>query len=323
MKRQWMHSILFFVVISLILASAGFWFDRYSMSLPMYHSYVPKRIGATYMTLNNPFFEIIDDSMRDQLEKRGYHLVSLDPALNLEIQIEQIEYFIEKDMDAIVINPVEYAGLKEVLQKAKKAKIPVFTIDTDVLYEDLVTYTISSDNYDAGVQCAKDLMKQVDEANILLLRHTSAKSAQERIQGFVDTIQKEPKYQIVSDLDCHGQLEYAMPLVENYLRQTPNVDCIMALNDPSALGALAALEAVGPFEDVLVYGVDGTPDTKRLIHEHRMRATVAQSPKTMGKRMAEVIHMYFQGKTIPSSEVERVFLITEENIDQYSLEGWQ
>lgn len=44
--------------------------------------------------------------------------------------------------------------------------------------------TIVSDNYDAGVQCAKDMMERLDSANIVLLKHTTAKSAKERIEGF-------------------------------------------------------------------------------------------------------------------------------------------
>ena len=60
--------------------------------------------------------------------------------------------------------------------------------DTDVFDEDLVAYSLMSDNYDAGVQCAKDMMKRKKSANIVLLQHSTAYSAVQRIQGFVDTV---------------------------------------------------------------------------------------------------------------------------------------
>ena len=46
-----------------------------------------------------------------------------------------------------------------------------------------------------------------------------------------------------------------MPVMQRILKETPEVDVVMALNDPSALGALAALESMG-YEDVTVYGVE-------------------------------------------------------------------
>ena len=51
--------------------------------------------------------------------------------------------------------------------------------------------TIVSDNYKAGVLCAKEMMKQKDHANIVLLTHNAARSAVDRINGFTDTIKKK------------------------------------------------------------------------------------------------------------------------------------
>ena len=70
-----------------------------------------------------------------------------------------------------------------------------------------------SDNYQAGVQCAQHLLKHRDGGNILLLTHGSAKSGIDRIQGFKDVIQENPNFHILSEKDCLGQLELAMPVV--------------------------------------------------------------------------------------------------------------
>lgn len=112
------------------------------------------------MTLNNPFFNVIDDEVRNVVEANGDVLISLDPALDLQKQKEQIHYLIEQDVSALIINPVDFTGLSEELKEAREANIPVITVDTDVFDEDLVAYSLMSDNYDAGVQCAKDMMKR-------------------------------------------------------------------------------------------------------------------------------------------------------------------
>ena len=89
-------------------------------------------------------------------------------------------------------------------------------------------------------------------------------------------------------------------------------DVVMALNDPSALGALAAMQDKDRLQSVLVYGVD-----------HIMTASVSQSPKTMGKDAAEIVYKILENKPYSSKARIPVTLINENNIDQFSLEGWQ
>ena len=322
-KKSVFRIVITFIVVSALFIAGYFAIDAYTQKVPIMSIRQSKKIGATYMTLNNPFFEIIDEQLQNILSTEGYTLMSLDPVLDLKTQREQIEYLIDQKVDAIVVNPVDYKGLRTVLNQAYKADIPIFTVDTEVIDEDLVTYNIVSDNYDAGVQCAKDMMQRQDKANIVLLEHSTANSACLRIQGFVDTIEGNANYQIIKRIECQGQLEVAMPLMEEYLQENENIDVVMALNDPSALGALAALESQNKLQDVLVYVVDGTPEAKSLINEGRMQATVAQSPETMGKKAGQAILDYFNGKKIQKNVVEAVTIITQNNIQDYSLEGWQ
>lgn len=114
-----------------------------------------------------------------------------------------------------------------------------------------------------------------------------------------------------------------MPLMEDILQRQSNIDVVMALNDPSALGALAALEAHHQ-ENTVVYGVDGTPDMKTLIGGHAMIAgTVAQSPISIGHLAAEKMYEYLAGKDIENEVVIPVQLINEDNIEMYDETGWQ
>ncbi len=289
----------------------------------IYRDGKPLKIGATYMTLNNPFFNVIDEEARQVIEAHGDQLISLDPALNLEKQKEQIHYLIEQGVSALIINPVDFNGLSEELQEAREAKIPVIMVDTNVEDEELVRYSLMSDNYDAGVQCAQDMMKRKESARIVLLQHSTAYSAVQRIQGFTDTIQGHPQYQIVERIECEGQLEIAMPEMDAFLNRNVPFDVVMALNDPSAMGALGAMQDQHRLDGVLVYGVDGTPEIKALIRDHIMTATVSQSPITMGKDAAEVIYRILAGEDDSGEVLIPVTLINEQNINQFNLEGWQ
>lgn len=298
-------------------------FNRVSKTEFAYRAKEPLKIGATYMTLNNPFFKIVDDEIRSAVEAKGDVLISLDPALDLERQKEQIQYLIDQKVKAIIVNPVDFYGLTPALEAAKKAGIPIITVDTEVMDADLVSYSVMSDNYNAGVQCAKDVMKRKESAEILLIQHSTAYSAVQRIQGFVDTIKNNPNYRVVGRVECEGQLEQAMPEVQKFLNKNIDFDVIMALNDPSALGTLAAMQANNQLDGILVYGVDGSPEAKGLVKDGIMTATVAQSPKTLGKLAIENTYNILEDKAYETQQRIPVSIITKKNIANYSLEGWQ
>ena len=151
-----------------------------------------KRFGAVYMTLNNPFYEIIDEEIRTEVEKHGDVLLSRDPALSVEKQTEEIEDLIREGVSVIFLNPVDFERMGPALEAARAAHIPVVTIDTNVQDSDFVASTIETDNYAAGRACAEHLLQHADHANILLLKHSSAHSAVDRITGFRQTIAGHP-----------------------------------------------------------------------------------------------------------------------------------
>lgn len=281
------------------------------------------RFGVTYMTMNNPFYEVINNEMKKQIEANGDKLIVYDPAMDAKKQEEQILSFIEQGVDGIFVNPVDSSKIEASLNKAKEKGIPVIIIDAPVERQDLVLSTIVSDNYDAGVKCAKDMMKRKESANIVLLKHTTVGSGRDRIDGFLDAIKDNKNYQVVNEAECEGQLEIAMPLMQDIIEETADFDVVMALNDPSALGALAALEYSGR-EDVIVYGVDGTPDIKKLIGKNEfIGGTVAQSPIQIGKNAIDTMYDFLSGKKINQEIIIPVTLINSSNINDYDDKGWQ
>lgn len=282
-----------------------------------------KVFGVSYMTMNNPFYKIINNEILKVVEKNNDTLITLDPELDVDKQNEQIYKFIDQKVDGIFINPIDFEQIEPALQAAKRANIPVIIIDAPVSDESLVNCTIVSDNYDAGVQCAKDMMERLDSANIVLLKHTTAKSAKERIEGFLSVIDNNEKYKVINEAECDGQLEIAMPKMQEIIEETPDINVVMALNDPSALGALAALEKNNK-NDVMVYGIDGTPEIKALIGRNQMIVgTVAQSPIKMGQIAVENMYNILNGKKIEKNIIIPISLINKENLFKYDEDRWQ
>ena len=141
------------------------------------------------------------------------------------------------------------------------------------------------------------------------------------ILGFVYQITKEPiaiaeekaaneaYAEVFPGAASFEKLELAMPVMMEMLERNDHVDVVMALNDPSALGAMAALEQYG-MNDAMVYGIDGTPDFKTLIGENpKATGTVAQSPMSIGATAAELMYDRLAGKQIESRVIVPVYLV--------------
>ena len=317
MKRQY----LFWIVIFATIISAIF-FDFMKNDYSMRQNEHRRKLGAVYMTLNNPFYEVIDEEIRTTVENHGDVLISRNPALSVEKQIEEIQNLIDDGVELIFINPVDWTKIEPALKSAYIANIPVIAIDTNVEDDNLVACTVVSDNYLAGVQCAEHLLKNSSGGKIALLKHSQARSSIDRIRGFLDKIAGNPNFEVVAEAECLGQLEFAMPKMEEMIKNHPEINIVMALNDPAALGAIAALQSVNRIDDVLVYGVDGVPETKEMIYSRRMAATAGQSPRKIGKIAADIAYKIFDGEQVEKLIKLPTKLISSENIQIYDLKGW-
>ena len=190
-------------------------------------------------------------------------------------------------------------------------------VDSQLSDNSPVDTTIVSDNYQAGVLCAQNLMQTQSSAKILLLEHQKAVSAVDRINGFLATIKGHDSYQVVDRKDCLGQTEVAMPQVESVINSGVDFDTVMALNDQVAIGALAAIENMKVTAPVKIYGVDGSPDMKNLLATtSSIQATVAQSPLTIGEKAIQAGYRLYQDKKVDKEIVIPVEFMTSDNVSK-------
>lgn len=279
--------------------------------------------GATYMTMNNPYYKVVDSQLRAILEQNGDVLLTRDGTMNQERQNEEIRELIESGAEAIFIACVDWDEVEEGIRYARQSGIPVIAIDTEVRNSDLVTCSVVSDNYQAGVLCAEHLLENRSEANIILLEHITAISGRQRIQGFTDTLASHPEFRIVGSGESDGQIENAMPVMAELLAEHPETDVVMALNDPSAFGAMAAIEGAGQSGEILIYSVDGSPEAKAMVAENMMTATCAQFPSTLASEAAKVLYEILDGSDPEKEIIIPVELITEKNVYRFDISGWQ
>ena len=281
------------------------------------------KFGYTCMTMNNPFFITLEKSIRDKVEANGDVLITTDPAMDVAKQINQIEDMITQGIDAIYLNPVDWEGIRPALEALKEANIPIINFDTRVKDMDFVTAYAGSDNKNAGKVCGEDLVKRYPSGGkIVVLDSPTMNSINDRIAGFMEAIEGKG-FEVVAQQDAKGDLQTSLKISEDILQATPDVVAIMGGNDPTALGALAACKAAN-LKDILIYGVDGSPEAKAEIASGgQFAGSGAQSPISIGEKSVETAYKVLKGETFEKDIPVETFLINKDNVAEYGTDGWQ
>lgn len=278
--------------------------------------------GYTSMTQNNPFFIALEQAIREDVEANGDKLITTNPAMDVSLQINQIEDMIAQGIDAIYLNPVDWEGIRPALVMLKEADIPIINYDTEVKDFDYVTAYVGSDNKNAGRVAGEDLVNKFPEGGkIAVLDSPTMNSVNDRIAGFMEAIEGKG-FEIVAQQDGKGDLETSLGITEDILQAHPDIIAIMGGNDPSALGALAAVKA-GNKKGIAIYGVDGSPDAKAAIAAGEMTGTGAQSPISIGKESVKVAYKILKNEDFEEKVPVKTFLINKENVEEYGTDGWQ
>lgn len=280
-------------------------------------------IGASYMTMNNEFYKILNEEISNRVELEEDRMVLRNPALNSGRQIEQIEEMIEMGIDVLVVTPVDWKSLSGVLGKAKEQGIYIIVVDSNLEDESLADCTITSDNYGAGRMVGEYFLEQNDEAELIVMTHDAAKSGQDRVQGFLDVVEQNEKIHIVKKVNCDGQLEIAMPAMQSVVDEGIAFDSVFCLNDLAGVGVAAALDDNQMLDGVQIYGIDASPDAKALIKEGMMSASAAQFPSRIGQAAADIIYRLLAGESVEKDISVPVELVNRDNVEQFSVDRWQ
>lgn len=261
------------------------------------------RIGMTCMDLTNPFFKLIANVMQEEAEKHGYEVVALSGGLDPAKQNNQMLDFVAQGYDAIFLNPVDSKAAGEGVKKAQEAGIPVFTFDvqvTDEAAKEFIVAHIGSDNYQGGQLAAESMMKVTgDTGKVAIITFPEVTSCILRRNGFMDYLsERGSKLEVVTELNGKGNRNDGYAVATDVLQVHPDIVGIFAINDPSGLGAYAAVQKAGREDAIKVIAFDASPAGKQAVFEKKLEDTPQQFPRKMAKGTVEAFMKYLNGEEV-------------------------
>lgn len=269
---------------------------------------------------NNPWRLAETASMEEEAEKQGIELTVTDANNDQAKQIADIKGLIAQKPDALFIAPIT-EQIANVVTEAAAADIPVFlldrNVDNDVATpgEDFVT-VIQSDFVQEGKRAAVQLAKATGgNAKIIELEGTTGASpAIDRKKGFAEAIEECPGMEVVVSQDADFTRATGQSVTETLLQAHPDATAIYAHNDEMALGAIAAIKAIGkvPGEDIQVVSIDGNRDALEAVAAGELYASVECSPR-FGPKAFETLLDYANGEPVPTLIINEDQLFTKDN----------
>ena len=261
-------------------------------------------IGVSVLTLGNPFFNVIADGVKEEAAKHGYDVVVVDGDRDVQKQANQIDDFLTKGVAAIILNPCDRQSIGPAIEKANRAGVPVFTCDLKCVADGAeVVSHVGSDNLQGGKLAGEAMIEALGEqgGKVLVVHFPQANSCQLRVQGFEEVIGAYNQglsaglIEVVAQLDGGGVRDEGYKVTEDTLQAHPDLRGIFAINDPSGLGARAALEKAGKQDQVVIVAFDGQPEGKQAIKDGKIFADPIQFPGLIGKKTVELMMDYFAG----------------------------
>lgn len=261
-----------------------------------------KTVGVSLLTMQHQFYQQLRAGLEESAQSHDYRLLIVASEFDATRQANQIDEFIVQKVDAIVVCPSDSRSVGASIAAANSANIPVFTADianTSPLGK--VVAHIASDNVQGGRKAAQLLVAALgDQGKVAILSHPEVTSVSDRVRGFKEELAGHPQMQVVAELSSEGKRDRAFRVTEDLLQAHADLNGLFAINDDTALGALAAVEAAGKASKVQIVGYDATPEARTKIAARSIYGDVTQNPTLIGRLTVEAIHDHFSGKSPPA-----------------------
>ena len=292
-------------------------------------------IGFSGPAADHGWLNAVNTTAQEEAEK--YDDVELRVAEgtnDANLQISQIETFINDEVDAIVMLPTDGAALTEVATRAMEAGIPVVNVDREFSSPFAARTTVLGDNYGMGVSAGTYACGLVEERGLTdpVIAEIAGIDAlpltQDRSKGFADAL-KACGQEVDNRVAAEFTVESGEAEASNLLQAAPKIDIIWNHDDDQGVGVKAAFDNAGRDEFAFIGGA-GSANAMRWIQEGEMEATVIYPP-TQAADGIKLARLIAQDKglsdlvqvEVPKRIVLNAPVVNKDNVEEYLPLGFE
>lgn len=236
--------------------------------------------------------------------------------IDIAAQIDIVEDYVNKRVDAIVLAACDAKGLIGAIEKAKAAGIPVITIDSGVESE-LPECFVATDNIAAGRKAAEVLAELCGgTGEIALMPHVpGAATSIQRERGFKEGLQAFPGLRLVAEQYSQSEVAIGMAVTENILTANPQLKGIFSTSESGTIGCAQGLISKGAAGKVMLVGFDTAPPEILAMRQGTIQALMLQNPWKMGYEGVKAAMAVLHKQPVPRRIDTGITVVTPANLD--------
>lgn len=275
------------------------------------------KLGFSFGQSVHPFFVAMELGARAAAEEAGVELIVTTADYELETQVSDVENLIQQGVNAIMINPIDSAGVSNVCNEALSKGIGIFPVDINVDNCD-VTAFVASDNVEIGRMLGRYVADYLGgEGEVAFIGDPSITSLRDRETGFFEVIEGYKDIKVVANQAAAIERTKALDAAENILQEHPDIKVFVGCNESSAMGMLSAAQGANK-TDILITGVDATDDILQAIKSGtQLSIAVAQDPYQMGYLAVQNAIKWINSEEIEGFISVPIGYINVDNVDEY------
>lgn len=268
---------------------------------------------------DNPFYKAEAVGAEAKAKELGYETLILQHDDDANKQSQLVDTAIGRGAKAIILDNAGSEASIAAVQKAKDARIPSFLIDREINATGVAVSQIVSNNYQGAQLGAEEFVKLMGEKGnyVELVGREADLNSGIRSKGYHEVIDEYPDLKMVAQQSANWSQTEAYSKMETILQANPDIQGVISGNDTMAMGAIAALQAAGR-KDVIVVGFDGSNDVRDSIKAGGIKATVLQPAYAQAQSAVVQADEYIKTGKAPAEEKQLMdcVLITPDNADQ-------
>jgi ABC-type sugar transport system substrate-binding protein len=308
------RGILALVVLALVSSAAA-----YAATSTSARSQQEKSIAFIPPVIANPIIKALNDAIKLKAESLGMKFTTVGGEYNPQAQIVAVDSVVQRKFDALLIWPLDPKGIQPSFDKARKAGIPIVVIESPKAGPYLANFSQQSyasafaiGTYGAKAakkkfgSCSVGIIQGIPVVDILRTRNIALEAAAKK-QGCT-VLDKQ--------VNQKDNTDGARPIVDGWkTKYGSKMNLILAYNDPSALGAVSAVDS--SFKP-LITGENGDSLAIDAIKNHSLLATVSAPNVEMGEGMAQLTYnSIVKQRKVPKQVIVKYELITQQNVNRY------
>jgi len=214
-----------------------------------------------------------------------------------EAQNQMIAQAVEAGAEAIVFSAIDYENNAAAIDEAARQGVRIVSIDSGVGSDQVSAY-IGTDNYAAGRLAAQAALEGVEGPLYVGVVNYDEGTAngQERERGAVEALAESGRVQITTVVNTLAEAGYAQTDTAALLTACPEINVLLALNEPTSVGAARAVEELGLSDRVFFVGFDSNVVTIDGLQSGSVDALVVQNPYAMGYLGVESAYKLLTGQ---------------------------